>query len=178
MQKNSTSTIVRRLVLVIIFTTITHLLARTAWFFQAFGLNTPSTTSYWTQRQEQCDGPNDQIGNSISDSTGTQVYTYCIVPKKSSFFEYTSEWWPIIGTHLIGIIATTVLFAIVAWIFLRSSSNTSIACKNTVCTCAYHKQDILENGVWTYQDCTDPNCPCVQHHAEKFYVKNQMWAEV
>ena len=177
MQKNSTSTIVRRLVLVIVFATITHLLARTAWFFQAFGLNA-TRTSYWSQGQEQCYGPNEQIGSSVRDSTGTQVYTYCIVPKKSSFLEYTTEWWPIIGTHFIGIIVTTILFAIVAWIFFRSTSSEYIACKNTICTCAYHKGSVLEDGVWTSQDCTDPSCPCIQHHDEKFNVKNKIWAEV
>jgi hypothetical protein len=158
MQKNSTSTIVRRFVLVIVFATIAHLAARASFALQAFGLNHPQSQNCWI----------DPYGQVYSNSGE------CKTPAKATFWQYTNDWWPIIGTHIIGIIVAIAVFCLVAWIFFRMTGE-YIPCKNTGCTCASHKAEVFNNGEWDAPVCTDPNCPCVGHHDERFSDKKGRW---
>ena len=97
MQRNSTSTIVRRLGLTLLVIVSVHVIARLVWMWQWFGLNEGSEGYY-----------NMWVGEEVEE----------ILP--TSFFGYTSDFWLIAGTHFIGLVITAILFGLVAWIFFSS----------------------------------------------------------
>lgn len=164
MQKNSTSTIVRRSLLAITFIALTHLIARLMWQFQVFGLNSI---------EEYCYYPKEELGDGWT-SYGDPV---CDMIGGTSFFEYTGETWPIIGTHLIGLVASIVIFALIAWIIIDQSADDTIPdCTDAGCPCVKHTAEVFEDGAWTVRECLDPNCPCKSyHHDEKFSTSKNQW---
>lgn len=159
MQKNSTSTIVRRLVLALVFAVITHVIARSAWATQAFGMNSPGNT---------CDNWYFSFPRS---------YDPCEPVDSTSFFQYTTDWWPIIGTHAIGVVAAIIIFAIGHWIFFSgmSSEDEIPQCIDPHCPCTWHKGEVFENGKWVITKCTNQSCTCVSHKYEKFDISKGYW---
>lgn len=167
MQKNSTSTIVRRSLLAITFIALTHLIARLMWQFQVFGLNSI---------EEYCYYPKEELGDGWI-SYGDPV---CDMIGGTSFFEYTGETWPIIGTHLIGLVASIVIFALITWIFFGLPDEAEEAtdyvavpdCTNANCPCVGHTAEVFEDGKWTIRTCTNPNCTCKKYHYDEVFDTN------
>jgi hypothetical protein len=144
MKKNSTSTIVRRSLLVIAFIALTHVFARAAWHFQLFGLNTPDG---W-----------DQVCTTQESSDGLTYEMYCQMAQKTSFWQYTGDTWTIIGTHFAGALLAAAVFGLVYWIafysnhYDRVTNETELMLESEppredrFCPCVWHTADTYSGG--------------------------------
>ena len=163
MQKNSTSTIIRRSAVVVAFLALTHLFARLVWEWQAFGLNTPRQSDIFRLTIDE-----------------RVYYTYDVELQPTSFWEYTTDSWSILGSHFIGGVFTFILFAIFFWVAFGFPDDDDddydlVTCTDPNCACTFHKADVFRDGEWWEADCTNANCKCPSHKNDEFDTGQQRW---
>jgi hypothetical protein len=165
MQKNSTFAIIGRFIILVAFIASSIVLAHFAWAGRILGLNSESDFC------EQADIYPD----------GHEVDSMCHIHHSSSFFTYTGDFWSIVWSQILGLVAAFVVFGII-WLLYWIIKNRIIfkrpgsyhPCKNEHCPCVSHKgDDVLIDGEMERPDCTDPQCPCDEHKNEVF--KNGKW---
>lgn len=143
MQRNSTSTIIRRTLLVVMFAITVNLVARLAWHLQLFGYNTV--------------GANCRIEEVTPEgSSWTYSYETCDQVRDTNFFEYVplSDTPAIIATHIIGLLVAIVIFLVIHWIVGSGTKRHKLTCENESCLCSDHLNNNetfdAARGVWVY----------------------------
>ncbi|GEM_PF-2851955 len=164
--ENSTSQIVRRSALVVAFGLITHLFARLFWHLQMFGMNTVTVNCRYEETADD-------------NGLGDWFYRVCDEIRGTDFVEYIpfSDTSLILVTHIAGLAVTLAIFRVIAWIISKEEATANyVVCSERDCQCHshHHPQQYIE-GAWEYADCTNPNCPCIEHKGDAFDAKQGKW---
>lgn len=161
---NSTLTIIKRTFLAIVAVALVHSIARLAWAIWPADMSQMSTMEIMRDCAPQF------------DIYGFFTETTC----DTDFFRYTWDPSSVVLTHLVGLLATIVIFAVAQWIifgFDSAAPEDGPYCTNGRCPCAsHHGHQVFENGQWELSPCRNPECPCREHVDHDVYSHDQgMW---
>lgn len=160
--RNSTSTIIGRLLLVLIALVGVHAGARVIWYWDVTHMN-PSYRWPTIERTLFIDYTPSLLGWVASH--------LCVI-------------------FLVGLVVVTAvgLFlgakALATWIFMETSEDEEgeleeselLKCTIPWCRCGYHKADIFKDGKWVVPDCTQASCRCGYHEVDEFV--DGVWVEL
>ena len=88
----------------------------------------------------------------------------------------------IFWTQLIALIITVVISAVLYGLYCllhylwHGSKKVNPTCTDEHCPCNWHGAEVFADGTWDLPECVDPNCTCVNRHADEvFSIKKNKW---